>query len=1590
MLERLAQKKALDRFIDKWFLDEQGSFKAASHEFEKPAQFEELVDGHLRKLIGSRLVIQAEASPAQSLAPIWKKGSPFRGLETFEAEHAPIFCGRTAAASEALERLRIQAQHGNPFLLLTGPSGCGKSSLARAGILPALTCSGVIEGVGLWRRASFRPTDADGDLLEGLAQALLQESALPEIAAGGTDATDLAKLLRDSPKAVAPLIKSALTQAANEVQREEKLPEAPRARIALLLDQLEELFTAERVTPERRQALGEALLALVTSGRVWVVATLRSDFYPQLSELDPFLQMKGASGQLDLQPPTPHEIGQMIRQPARMAGLRFDEDPQTDASLDELLRDAAAADPEALPLLEFALEELYKRCSDSGLLSMQSYETLGGLEGALATRAEEVYASLDAQGKQTLPAILGALVNLGLGEVHLVARRKADLEPLAADPARKAVIDAFVQARLFVTSVDGEKPVLSVAHEALLHHWPRAAGWIEENDEALHARARIAAGAAIWQEEERAQDYLLPPGPSLVEAKAIAGDPASGLGRVETEFVEASFKRGRSRRRRRLAISGAVVVLALAAVAATLWYRDAYVSTHTEYFATYITRWSVPEGLRQVTEEQQKRRAETYRFYRRGQLGKVFRVECINGWGDLVPPTAGAEFMALTQESEEHRSECAFEFKYDEDGNLVHTAASDRRGRSVYVLSFPPATGRQKVVRAGFKNPNWLPTPRAPSGASLVEYTRSDDGLDIQVRYLDSRGNTVPDAEGSHGFRSTFNADGSRQEATNLGADGTPTPMQYGVVSLTTTEGPWGFTEAQLFGRNQEPVVHPDFGHRPTVGYDEVGNIIEIALFDTKGRLLLSSHGFARAELSHDERGNVISRKLYGAENKPILVLIRARFERGTQVEERYEHVDGTPALNNGVASARFQVDGDGNRVRETYFGPDGKRTRDLNWVAEARSTYDDQGNRTGQSFFGADGKPTLCKDGYSRIAMKYEQGRLVEQTHYDTQGRETLDKQGVFRLRMEYDSSGNETARAFFDVDGNPTLNSDGYARVEEIYDVGNPIEESYLGIAGKPTLTNGGFASVTRKYRWGSVIEQDHFDTEGNKTLTAEGIFQVRTDYDEIGRVVKVRYFGLDGKRTLNQTGICELRSVFDKRGLEVTREMFGIDSKRALNGEGYATQTLEYDARGNTIAESYFDVDGNRTLTTGGYSRMTGTYDERGNAEEVAFFGNNGERAISAMFGCVRVGFRYDDRDLMTGLVQYGPDDAILQRIRGEHDERGNEIEYTFFGPGDVPIAPAGHHRSTARYDARDRTTEQVLFGLDGSTLIRTVMGHDARGNQIDESYFGPDGTPIAPEGPHRITARYDARNRLIAQVRFALDNSTMKQTYDGRGNKIEQGFFGPGDKPIAPGEFHRFTAQYDAHAIVIEANFFDADGKPTPVWNNEVAHGFHRFTTHADELGNMREKRLFDSNFRVHLKFDEHARITEEIWHDAEGKPTMGVHGYARKTSEPIEGTPFFKSTCWSLDGAKLPYWLRVEQIDPQGQAARIDLRPGDVLLTYGGVRLDEAPLQLLTSQADGPRKLELLRGGNKLTLEVQPGTVGVLTQVVAIPELPHKR
>jgi WD40 repeat protein len=573
----LAQYDALEEFFSR-LTQSDGHFVVGSNSYTGLEQFEIKFEGHMRKLF-ERFVPEGVAG-SRIVPKSWTTGSPFRGLRHFDFEHASIFFGRTRGIDEVLAALKQQAIEERAFVLVFGGSGVGKSSLVRAGVLPWLVKPGVIDGIAVWRRAVMRPNEVnEGDLFDALAAALLRKEGLPEIASDGTSAAQLASMLREKPDGVGMLIKGALSQAAREVQLAEKLEKQPRALFVLAIDQLEELFTVERLASQREGFL-RAVDCLARSGYVWVLATLRSDFYPRCEESPLLMQLKQGTGQYHLQPPDEVQLGQMIRLPAAAAGLLFEEDHKTGERLDDLLRDAAVRSPAALPLLEFALEQLYEqRNTEEGLLKLDSYRALGGVEGALGKRAEESFQQAGESARESFDLVFRQLVTIGSGEGEPAVRRRARKSEVETTAGSRDLIARLTNDRLLVADRTEEGVlVISLAHEAMLASWPRLASWVENNRQNLAMRAQVAIDTARWVENGRNEDYLYPRGLPLEKARKVRRE--GFLSEEEQEFVEASSRRVerttrlRMRRLKQLAAGFALLALFAVVAGAVAWKKQ--------------------------------------------------------------------------------------------------------------------------------------------------------------------------------------------------------------------------------------------------------------------------------------------------------------------------------------------------------------------------------------------------------------------------------------------------------------------------------------------------------------------------------------------------------------------------------------------------------------------------------------------------------------------------------------------------------------------------------------------------------------------------------------------------------------------------------------------------------------------------------------------------------------------------------------------------------------------------------------------------------------------------------------------------------
>jgi WD40 repeat protein/serine/threonine protein kinase len=466
--------------------------------------------------------------------------NPYKGLRAFEEGDAEDFFGRDSLTSRVIKKLADCPTC--RFLAVVGPSGSGKSSLVKAGLLPILR-KGQLLNSNSWFVITITPGPQP---FHKLADALLRIAA--------REPEDLLTSLTEDETGLSRLVKTILPTDDSE--------------LLLVIDQFEEIFTLLEDAEKRDHFLKMLYHAVtVPEGALRVVITLRADYYDRPLLHPTFGDLIREHTEVVL-PLVPSAIEEAIIAPAIRSGLKME------PGLSVRIADDVGHQPGALPLLQYALTELFEKREDN-MLTLAAYEQIGGISGALARRAEEIYTELGPREQELTRQMFLRLIALG-NQNQATRRRVFWADVISVGHQREAmqtVIDKFGQYRLLTFDRDPitRTPTIEVAHEALIREWVRLKEWIEENRNQLHIQRQLSAASSEWTQSNR-DDSFLAAGSRLAQFETLLTEEQLALNEHERDYIQHSIKlREKSVRRMRL-IAGAfalfsVFALVLAVVA---------------------------------------------------------------------------------------------------------------------------------------------------------------------------------------------------------------------------------------------------------------------------------------------------------------------------------------------------------------------------------------------------------------------------------------------------------------------------------------------------------------------------------------------------------------------------------------------------------------------------------------------------------------------------------------------------------------------------------------------------------------------------------------------------------------------------------------------------------------------------------------------------------------------------------------------------------------------------------------------------------------------------------------------------------------
>ncbi|MFI6294419.1 helix-turn-helix domain-containing protein [Nonomuraea sp. NPDC050790] len=323
----------------------------------------------------------------------------------------------------------------------------------------------------------------------------------------------------------------------------------------VVVDQFEEVFT----TSSPGQALIAELAEAAADGAT-VVLGLRADFYAHALRHPPLLAA-ARNGQFAVGPMNEAELREAIVEPARKARVELGEG-LVDLLLREVAPRAGAHEAGVLPLLSHALYATWRQ-GGGRRLTIADYRAVGGIEGAVAASATQVYAALSGPQRELARRLFVDLVHVAADTAD--TRRRVSAERLPEE--MEEVLDRFVAQRLITADTDA----VEISHEALLTAWPLLRQWLEEDRAELVIRRQLADAAAAWEREHR-DPALLYRGARLAAARELGATQPS-----DRAFLDASVDReagelaaARRRTRRLYQLVAGLAAMLLLTVAATV------------------------------------------------------------------------------------------------------------------------------------------------------------------------------------------------------------------------------------------------------------------------------------------------------------------------------------------------------------------------------------------------------------------------------------------------------------------------------------------------------------------------------------------------------------------------------------------------------------------------------------------------------------------------------------------------------------------------------------------------------------------------------------------------------------------------------------------------------------------------------------------------------------------------------------------------------------------------------------------------------------------------------------------------------------
>lgn len=747
----------------------------------------------------------------------------------------------------------------------------------------------------------------------------------------------------------------------------------------------------------------------------------------------------------------------------------------------------------------------------------------------------------------------------------------------------------------------------------------------------------------------------------------------------------------------------------------------------------------------------------------------------------------------------------------------------------------------------------------SPEGNCIrEEYLRYGMLFKLIVREYDSRGNgsreSRLDGEG-HSLRGIspahvvrrWNEYGDCVESLFFDADGRPQKWYFSGIKedYRYRNGKIVFRERSYWKANQQPGHDGDNIFKRSFVFDERGNLLEEARYDSAGKLRAPGSGIALIRREYDSQNRLLYEAFFGADGKPV-------------------------AGSSGWAARKREYIDRWNLLRQSYFDVD-NRPFSLDGFCVEETYEQPGGNYMVRRGFGPDNQPVLNRFGWAAFKVRFDEncGKLKLATSCDTTGKKVAVRCGknfFAEIQIDYNQYGQETEIRYYDEKGNLLMQPDNYAVIQRFYIPGggkcremrtldsrwelclprggmSARTEYFYDPSGRLRMEKcytpeGSFVKRTLNERAEFCLESNH-NPDGTPRLDDSGVHSRRYSYNADGNLEYETFLGVDGKICRDRNQVAMIRHCYDSRKKEIRREFLDENRRPCLDKNGVAGWEVKYDSGGRKQEEIYFGVDGRVKKNRNGVAR-------------IRFFHNGEGRVAKRLF-----------------LNEAGRPARNLEGIAGwesEYDSSGNEIRRCLFDLDGSPARVGGCASWRKTYNARGQVTKEVHYDEKGNVapqlirwenvtipIVETVFSYDSAGRRVDATgrlwrakpaggavcihvvfnrngepeqlrFLDGSGKPAAgPMGWSVLRATYDSaglpvrvacyneRNELV----LGSDGVAVRERrYNEKNQLTEELYYDENALPVSgpPLGVARMKAGYDSRGRISSIAFFDQRARP----------------------------------------------------------------------------------------------------------------------------------------------------------------------------------